>query len=106
MHAASSAIKGVDIERSTLARSVGYAAALLDPIYTRTKIHTDDTRLPILTSSTGKTHNGSLWVRPQLGFAGAADRLVSRHHGPRRRERDDRARRICRHAPGRWFQRL
>ncbi|MER9345372.1 transposase [Mesorhizobium sp. M0601] len=48
------ATKGVDIERSTLARSAGYAAALLDPIYnrireigrTRTKIHTDDTRLP------------------------------------------------------------
>ncbi|WP_292332205.1 hypothetical protein [Mesorhizobium sp.] len=39
--------QGFDIERSTLARSAGYAAALLDPIYnriretgrTRTKIH-------------------------------------------------------------------
>ena len=64
------AAKGVDIERSTLARSAGYAAALLDPIYnrireigrTRTKIHTDDTRLPILAPSTGKTHKGALWV--------------------------------------------
>ncbi|WP_192384676.1 IS66 family transposase [Mesorhizobium silamurunense] len=62
------AAKGVDIERSTLARSAGYAAALLDPIYnrireigrTRTKIHTDDTRLPIL--APGKTHKGALWV--------------------------------------------
>lgn len=61
------AAKGVDIERSTLARSAGYAAALLDPIYNRireigrarTKIHTDDTRLPILAPSTGKTHKGA-----------------------------------------------
>lgn len=52
------------------ARSAGYAAALLDPIYnrireigrTRTKIHTDDTRLPILAPSNGKTHKGALWV--------------------------------------------
>ncbi|RWH78028.1 MAG: hypothetical protein EOQ85_16980 [Mesorhizobium sp.] len=64
------AAKGVDIERSTLARSAGYAAALLDPIYsrlreigrTRTKIHTDDTRLPILAPGTGTTHKGALWV--------------------------------------------
>ncbi|WP_348628228.1 IS66 family transposase [Mesorhizobium sp. M4A.F.Ca.ET.050.02.1.1] len=64
------AAKGVDIERSTLARSAGYAAALLDPIYnrireigrTRTKLHTDDTRLPILAPGTGKTHKGALWV--------------------------------------------
>ncbi|MCV3244022.1 transposase [Mesorhizobium robiniae] len=64
------AAKGVDIERSTLARSAGYAAALLDPIYnrireiglTRSKIHTDDTRLPILAPGNGKTHKGALWV--------------------------------------------
>ncbi|MDX8516590.1 transposase, partial [Mesorhizobium sp. VK23E] len=64
------AAKGVDIERSTLARSAGYAAALLDPIYnrlreigrSRTKLHTDDTRLPILAPGTGKTHKGALWV--------------------------------------------
>nr|WP_292271945.1 transposase [Mesorhizobium sp.] len=29
---------------------------------TRTKIHTDDTRLPILAPSTGTTHKGALWV--------------------------------------------
>ncbi|MER9436118.1 IS66 family transposase [Mesorhizobium sp. M0618] len=64
------AAKGVDIKRSTLARSAGYAAALLDPIYnrireigrTRSKIHTDDTRLPILAPGNGKTHKGALWV--------------------------------------------
>lgn len=64
------AAKGVDIERSTLARSAGYAAALLEPIYDRirelgrqrSKLHTDDTRLPILAPKTGKTHKGALWV--------------------------------------------
>ncbi|RWB58768.1 MAG: hypothetical protein EOQ48_21975 [Mesorhizobium sp.] len=29
---------------------------------TRTKIHTDDTRLPILAPGTGMTHKGALWV--------------------------------------------
>lgn len=47
------AVKGITIERSTLARSAGYAVSLLDPIYNRIrelgrlrfKIHIDDTRL-------------------------------------------------------------
>lgn len=64
------AAKGVDIPRSTLARSAGYAATLLEPIYNRirelgrqrAKLHTDDTRLPILAPKTGKTHKGALWV--------------------------------------------
>lgn len=64
------AAKGVDVERSTLARSAGYAAFLLDPIYNRIrelgrlrfKIHTDDTRLPILAPGMGKTHKGALWA--------------------------------------------
>jgi len=64
------AAKGVDIERSTLARSAGYAAALLEPTYNRirelgrkrSKLHTDDTRLPILAPTTGKTHKGAPWV--------------------------------------------
>lgn len=62
--------KGVTIDRSTLARSAGYAASLLDPIFNRlrelgcarTKLHTDDTRLPILAPGSGKTHKGALWV--------------------------------------------
>lgn len=64
------AAKGVDVERSTLARSAGYAASLLDPIYNRIrelgrlrfKIHTDDTRLPMLAPGMGKTHKGALWT--------------------------------------------
>jgi len=64
------AAKGVDIPRSTLARSAGYAATLLEPIFNRirelglkrTKLHTDDTRWPIQAPGTGKTHKGALWV--------------------------------------------
>lgn len=64
------AAKGVPIERSTLARSAGYGAALLDPIYnrlraigcTRAKLHTDDTRLPIQAPGTKGTHKGALWA--------------------------------------------
>ena len=62
--------KGATIDRSTLARSAGYAASLLDPIFNRlrelgcarTKLHTNDTRLPILAPGNGKTHKGALWV--------------------------------------------
>ncbi len=64
------AAKGAQIDRATLARSAGYAASLLDPIYnrlreigcSRSKLHTDDTRLPILAPGTRRTHKGALWV--------------------------------------------
>ncbi|TIT04393.1 MAG: hypothetical protein E5W85_31570, partial [Mesorhizobium sp.] len=103
------AAKGVDIERSTLARSAGYADALLDPPYPQ-----QDSYRRHAASDPGAKHRqdaqgralGLRHRRPQLGFEGAANRLVSRHHGPRRRERYERARRICRHAPGRRLQRL
>lgn len=62
--------QGVDMERSTLTRSAGYAAALLDPIYNRlrelgrmrSKLHTDDTRVPMLDPGSGKTHKAYLWT--------------------------------------------
>jgi len=64
------AAKGVEMDRSTLARSAGYAAHLLDPIYNRlrelgrkrNKLHTDDTRIPMLDPGTGKTHKAFLWT--------------------------------------------
>jgi transposase len=64
------AAKGVDMDRSTLARSAGYAAHLIDPIYNRlrelgrqrNKLHTDDTRIPMLDPGTGKTHKAFLWT--------------------------------------------
>jgi transposase len=64
------AVQGVDIDRSTLAGWAGQAAALLDPIAARireeglraTKIHADDTPVPVLDPGRGRTATGRLWV--------------------------------------------
>ena len=64
------AAQGVDIDRSTLAGWTGQASALLDPIINRireegakaTKIHTDDTPVPVLDPGRGKTATGRLWT--------------------------------------------
>jgi transposase len=62
--------EGVEIERSTLAEWVGGSAALLAPLVERigahvmgaTKIHADDTPVPVLTPGAGKTKTGRLWT--------------------------------------------
>ncbi len=64
------AAQGIEIDRSTLAGWAGQASALLDPIVSRirevgltaTKIHTDDTPVPVLDPGRGKTATGRLWV--------------------------------------------
>jgi transposase len=64
------AAQGVDIDRSTLAGWTGQAAALLDPIVSRirdeglraSKIHADDTPVPVLDPGRGKTATGRLWA--------------------------------------------
>ncbi len=64
------AAQGLEMERSTLARSAGYAASLLDPIVSRiadriataSKIHSDDTPVPVLDPGRGKTRTGRLWT--------------------------------------------
>jgi transposase len=64
------AAQGVDIDRSTLAGWTGQASALLDPIINRireeglkaTKIHADDTPVPVLDPGRGKTATGRLWT--------------------------------------------
>lgn len=64
------AAQGIDIDRSTLAGWAGQASALLDPIVSRireagltaTKIHTDDTPVPILDPGRGKTATGRIWA--------------------------------------------
>lgn len=64
------AAKGVPMERSTLARSAGHAAALLDPIVSRireiglkaSKLHTDDTTVTVLDPGKGKTRAGRFWI--------------------------------------------
>jgi transposase len=64
------AAQGIEIDRSTLAGWVGQAAALLDPIVSRirevgltaSKIHADDTPVPVLDPGRGKTATGRLWA--------------------------------------------
>ena len=64
------AAQGLDIDRSTLAGWAGQAAALLDPIVSRireeglkaSKIHTDDSPVPMLVPGKGKTAQARLWA--------------------------------------------
>ena len=64
------AAQGIAIDRSTLAGWAGQAAALLDPIVARireeglkaSKIHVDDTPVPMLVPGKGKTAQGRLWT--------------------------------------------
>jgi len=62
--------EGVDLDRSTLADWVGQTSALLRPLIDAlartvlgaTKLHADDTPVPVLAPGTGKTRTGRLWV--------------------------------------------
>jgi hypothetical protein len=62
--------QGVEIERSTLAGWVGGASELLTPlvdairkhVITASKIHADDTPIPVLAPGSGKTKTGRLWT--------------------------------------------
>ena len=62
--------EGLDIDRSTLAHWVGFAAFELMPLYDRlvailkssTKLFADETRCPVLDPGRGKTKPGYLWA--------------------------------------------
>jgi transposase len=62
--------EGVDLDRSTLADWVGGSTRLLDPlvealaryVLTGTKLHADDTPVPVLDPGRGKTKSGRLWT--------------------------------------------
>jgi transposase len=62
--------EGVDLDRSTLAGWVGAAAALLDPLVeavrhhvcAATRLHADDTPVPVLAPGHGRTKTGRLWT--------------------------------------------
>jgi len=86
--------EGVDLDRSTLAGWVGAAAALLDPLVeavrhhvcVATRLHADDTPVPVLAPGHGRTKTGRLWtyvrdgrpcadpVPPAVWFAFSPDR--------------------------------
>ena len=62
--------QGVEIERSTLAGWVGGASELLSPlvdaiqkhVLAGSKLHADDTPMPVLAPGSGKTKTGRLWT--------------------------------------------
>jgi transposase len=62
--------EGVDLDRSTLAGWVGAASELLTPlvdalrrhVLSASKIHADDTPVPVLAPGNGKTKTGRLWT--------------------------------------------
>jgi hypothetical protein len=62
--------EGVDLERPTLADLVGQCAALLRPLVNDlqqhvlggTKIHADNTPVPVLAPGEGKAKTGRLWI--------------------------------------------
>lgn len=62
--------EGIDLERSTLADWVGGAMRTLEPLVERlrrhvleaTKLHADDTPIPVLAPGNGKTKTGRLWT--------------------------------------------
>jgi len=62
--------EGVDLDRSTLATWVGEASSLLEPlvaalrryVLAASKVHGDDTPVPVLAPGQGKTKTGRLWT--------------------------------------------
>jgi transposase len=62
--------EGVELDRSTMAGWVGAASQLVAPVVealrqhvlSATKIHADDTPVPVLAPGTGKTKTGRLWT--------------------------------------------
>ncbi|CAJ0783648.1 IS66 family transposase [Ralstonia chuxiongensis] len=62
--------EGVELDRSLLAKWVGHTANLLQPlvdalrrhVMAATKLHADDTPVPVLAPGNGKTKTGRLWV--------------------------------------------
>ncbi|CAB3797995.1 IS66 family transposase [Pararobbsia alpina] len=62
--------EGVELDRSMLAKWVGHSAALLQPlvdalrrhVMASTKLHADDTPVPVLAPGNGTTKTGRLWV--------------------------------------------
>jgi transposase len=82
------------IDRSTLCRWVGFAAAELEPLHARlmrhlmssTKLFCDETRCPVLDPGRGKTKTGYLWAiaRDDRPWGGSDPPAVAYHYAPGR----------------------
>jgi len=87
--------RGVELPRSMLASRVGAAASLLDPlvaaleryVLTATKLHADDTPVPVLAPGQGRTKTGRLWayVRDDRPAAGPDPPAVVYRYSPDRK---------------------
>lgn len=88
------AAEGIEIDRSTLANLVGFAAFELRPVYERLiallkspgKLFADETRCPVLEPGRGKTKTGFLWAiaRDDRPWAGADPPAVAYMYAPGR----------------------
>jgi transposase len=88
------ATQGIDLDRSTLAFWVGYAAAELMPLYQRlkqvllgsAKLAVDETPVPVLDPGRGKTKTGYFWTlaRDDRPWAGADPPAVVYTYAPGR----------------------
>lgn len=86
--------EGVEIDRSTLAHWVGFAAFELSPLHERlvanlkasTKLFADETRCPVLDPGRGKTKTGYLWAiaRDDRPWGGADPPAVAYLYAPGR----------------------
>ena len=87
-------VQGIDIDRSTLAFWVGYAAAELAPLYERLKqsalcaerLAVDETPVPVLDPGRGRTKTGYFWsmARDDRPFGGADPPAVIYTYAPGR----------------------
>jgi len=87
-------MQGIDIDRSTLAFWVGYAAAELNPLYERLKQHllsssrlaVDETPVPVLDPGRGRTKTGYFWsmARDDRPFGGKDPPAVAYTYSPGR----------------------
>ena len=86
--------EGIEIDRSTLAHWVGFAAHELEPLHDRlvailkasTKLFADETRCPVLDPGRGKTKTGYLWAiaRDDRPWSGADPPAVAYTYAPGR----------------------
>jgi transposase len=87
-------LQGIEIDRSTLAFWVGYAACELAPLYERLKesllssarLAVDETPVPVLDPGRGKTKTGYFWsmARDDRAFGGTDPPAVAYTYAPGR----------------------
>ena len=86
---------GIELARSTLSDMVGGSVALLEPLVDRiaqhvltgSRLHADDTPVPVLSPGLGKTKTGRLWtyVRDDRPWCGEAAPAVLFRYSPDRK---------------------